>query len=324
MFSEILWRYQRVDKRMTIFAFWLLGFLKLVSDVLRRQNVLDVKRFYAANKLRVSDNMQKELANDQINIGLIVVSSNKDFELLPFSLPAAVRALGNLYSGTTRIITPQSDIATCANLIRHSCIEGVQIISEEKLIEKKYRAALKSKFKGRYGWALQQFLKVSAVTQSEFEHNLIIDADTILIQPRKWIDAIGRQAIFPSWEYNPSYYKLLHEMGISDTNPEYTFVSHHMCMKKEHLVNAIRTAGFDDMEHLLEFVVENANDEESPFCIEYELYAQYLFNFQKNNIFLEKWANRGVSRKVILESSLDDLLVRYSKYASISAHDYLT
>lgn len=308
---------------MSVFSYLGLKILKVISDFLGRPNSLDVKRFYQANRLSCTTIAINTTLMQSANFELIVVSSKKDFELLPLTIPAGIRSLGNLYSGETTIVTPKVDVEECETVIQDLRDCGVRVISEETLIGKEEREALKIRFRNRYGWALQQFLKVAAILKSEHKYQLILDADTILVHQRKWIDSLGRQILFPSWEYNHSYYKLLEEMGIGKANPQFTFVTHHMCMQKDVLVEGLYRSGFKNTKQLLEFVLSKLTFEESPFCIEYELYGQYLFNYRKNDFFLEKWANRNVNRREILGMSVEDVYSKYSGFASISAHDYL-
>ena len=86
---------------------------------------------------------------------------------------------------------------------------------------------------------------------------------------------------------------------------------------------AMAVIGVSNLEDLVDFVVENAEEGESTFCIEYELYAQYLFNFRPKSFFLDKWSNLGIPRYKIRDLTYDEIFKRYSDYASISAHSYI-
>ena len=74
--------------------------------------------------------------------------------------------------------------------------------------------ALKLRFQSRYGWTLQQFLKISFVLESSLDAILIVDADTVLLEERSWISDSGRQILTPSDEFNISYYDFLSTIGI--------------------------------------------------------------------------------------------------------------
>jgi hypothetical protein len=66
-------------------------------------------------------------------------------------------------------------------------------------------------------------------------------------------------------------------------------------------------------------------DEVSPFCIDFEFYAQYMYNYHSNLVRLEKWSNVGVKRvDAPIERQLDEAVPKsVGRFASISLHAYL-
>jgi hypothetical protein len=76
-----------------------------------------------------------------------------------------------------------------------------------------------------------------------------------------------------------------------------------------------------------DLISSTKNDENSPFSIDYELYAQYLLSVHPEKVLIEKWSNLEASDKKFSESSVDySRRVSASavgKYASVSFHSYL-
>ncbi len=312
---------QRTEIKMSRFHLWFIRLLKRVSDILGRENHLDVFRFYLANSLESSILINEEISIDKKStVDLVIVSAAKDFDILSKSVVFGKKSLGDFYSGLTYIAVPESDLKSLPS----SCVNSdLVLLSEDEVISSDDRNKLRSKFGARYGWALQQFLKVQLVIQSKNQAALVLDSDTILLKPRKWFDSQGRQLLFPSWEFQKSYYELLNTLGVSSKVPKYTFISHHMLMQKKYLESAICETGASDISDLISLVVKNAASEKSAFCIEYELYGQFMQNFHRSALFTEKWGNLNVRRSELLKLSESEMQRLYNRYSSISAHDYL-
>jgi hypothetical protein len=163
------------------------------------------------------------------------------------------------------------------------------------------------------------------VLDSDLDGVFVVDADTILIDKRDWISEEGHQILTPSDEFNPSYYEFLSSVGISSMNPEFTFVSHHMLMQPWILREAFAAAGWSHPTDLLRSIISHKYlNEESPFSIDYEFYAQYLISAHPELVTLQKWSNLGVSRQTLLESQIQLITTKYSnQFSSISFHSYL-
>lgn len=321
--SRFLWRCQKFSKDIGIWSLLSIYILKKISILLGRDNRLDVSRFYTANKLPYTIIESKEDEISKEDISLAIVSSEKDFDLLPYTIPLAIDALGKSYSGETRLVVPNSQMETCMEKLSKLARSDIIILSEDLLIDEDHRIIIRNKFQNRYGWALQQFLKLTQVLQSLSRVTLVLDADTLLLHPRKWFDENSKQILFPSWEFNHPYYKLLSRHGIGKEFPEFTFVTHHMIMQKSIILESFSRLEVNSIQELIKLVIEEASSEESAFCIEYELYGQFLFNFQKESFYLEKWSNRSISRSEITQLSLEEIRERFRGFASVSAHGYL-
>ena len=323
--KRLLVHFQRIDVSINVLS---ATFLRLIIGVARRISnniVLDTNRFVSANRLRVkkweSDALYYRNPLEE-KISIAIVATEKDFELLTKCIYFAKKSLDDYYSGYTYVVVPRLQVNPCKLIIQMSQFNDVLVISEDEFINESEALKLKQKFGSRFGWALQQILKLGQVLSSNTPYTLIVDCDTLLLQKRNWISN-RKQILFPSWEYNQPYYDLLSRFGICELYPDYTFVTHHMLMKKEFLIEALSCMRVSSLADVVTFVINNSTDDPSPFCIEYELYGQYLYKFKSDYFFMEKWSNTSVLRKDITDCTNEEIELKYSKFASISAHSFL-
>ncbi len=321
MVKKVLWHFQKFDVKLGFIETISLYVLKLISNLLGRKNQLEVSRFVRANNISPA---KIEHSTDFKSVGIVIVSSSKDFELLKHTIPASIDSLGNFFNNNFKIVVPGREIDDCLKIISKIDNSHIEVMAEEDCIDSKYRNKIGLKFETRYGWALQQFLKVSQVIQHKGSTQLVLDADTILLKKREWFDKEGRQVLFPSWEYNKPYYSLLNRFGLGLVVPKFTFVTHHMIMQEKIMREAMFKIGASSLNELIGLVLENVSEGKSSFCMEYELYAQYLLNFREESYFLDKWSNLNVPRNEVQNLTSNEIRHRYQRYYSISAHDYIS
>jgi hypothetical protein len=258
-------------------------------------------------------------------IEILFVSTFKDFEILPDSLEYAFEATSKYSNTRITIITPDKYVDLLKDLLQKY---GVTIQAESIYLDEQTLHELSKVFQDRFGWVLQQLLKLKFVLHSESSGVLIIDSDTILIEPRDWLRNDGAQLLTPTWEYHRPYYIYLKSIGICDLEPEFTFVSHHMLMQPKILKELFAYVGWTEFQDLVEIVCSEQNlGEQSPFSLDYELYAQYLYKFHPDKVLLGKWSNKAVAlpsskvdRKVKIE---EEIKSSKNRFASLSFHSYL-
>jgi hypothetical protein len=212
--------------------------------------------------------------------------------------------------------------ATIVNEVEVVCSHkdfSIEVISEETLIPNYIFDKLKGAFSARAGWVYQQLLKIEYVSNSQSDGVLVCDADTLLIQPRMWLNSDKQQILTPTWEWHPSYYDFLSKFDLTDLKPLYTFVSHHMLMQPVFMIAARDLLQWRSIENAVDYLISSERNQDlSPFSIDYELYAQYLFKFHPEKITLSKWANLALTRN---EKNLQGNFS--GKYNSVSFHDHL-
>jgi hypothetical protein len=140
-------------------------------------------------------------------------------------------------------------------------------------------------------------LKVQAVMQSSSDACLIVDSDTILTRKRSWFNANGQQLLCPTIEFNPPYYSFLSKLKICEMEPNNSFISHHMIMQKEELGKALDFAGLSNLDIFIDYILENSDrNTQSPVCIEYELYAQFMVSQPQQMYWYGLWANVSIRK----------------------------
>lgn len=305
----------------TIFRM-LVRFSRFWYRIRGRRLAFDSKRFEDA--AWVAKFKENESGRHDKSIELVIVSTSKDFDILPDSLNYALRALRPYTIIGARVIVPSRDVAACKKLLM-DCKGQVEIVDESDLISLKHLEKLTDAFGIRNTWVLQQLLKVQGVLTSKSDAVLILDSDTVLLRPRPWFSSAGHQILMPSMEYNKSYYQFLEKLHISELVPKYSFISHHMLMQPKILSNLLDSLDLLKIDDFITYICENANTKvQSPICIEYELYGQHLFKTEPKGYFLERWSNISISRRhssKILKSKLAKVALR-AFYSSVSFHSW--
>jgi hypothetical protein len=259
------------------------------------------------------------------NIEVLFVSTAKDFHVLRSAVKFAIKATSQYNLVEFVVLVPDHEAELCNSLFVDLDV-SVTVIKESFFVSEEIRENIKDRYGTRTGWVLQQVLKNLYVLSSKAPGVLIVDSDTLLLEKRNWLSASGKQILLPTWEYHFPYYRFLHSRQISERWPKFTFVSHHMMMQPSILTEAFNAAGWSSLEDLIETLVAIQKDgEESPFCIEYELYGQYILKKYPHLVVLEKWSNTSFARasgtELQLEQEVLDLFG--DRFASVSLHSYL-
>jgi hypothetical protein len=271
--------------------------IKLVAKFKSSQIEIDFNRFMHSQWIRPHQTSRKGALLDShgMKIDLVFVVTRKDFDVLRFSLPKAFRSIPANLRGEVRLIVPTQDVEECMTLFKDKAIP-LRVSDEEHLIEESARQVLKDKFGSRYTWVLQQILKVAAVTDSKSKATLIVDADTVLLRRKNWFNKYGQQILMPSDEYNSDYYSFLSQFGICTNPPKYTFIAHHMLIQRQFLIEAFKELGISTIRELIDLLDRTTQvHSQSPVCVDYELYGQFMFNRYSKQIVLSRWSNIGIS-----------------------------
>lgn len=303
----------------------LLGIYNAFRSALKKTPVLPSQQFYSANfdKFEIRDSGQAS------PFEVVYVATAKDFDVLGIS----IKNLLWLYKSTEipriRVIVPGRDVESCRLLInnlRHlRSGYNLEVIDENECLDVEVFNLIREKIPHRFGWVLQQFLKLQAVIESQEENVLILDADTILLQKRNFVDQRGLQLLLPSDEHNQDYYNNLADLFGLQSTPHYSFVSHHMLIQQKILIEVVQASKCSGInEFVRKVLTESELTSDSPFSVDYELYSQYLMQNHQDKVQLNRWGNLSLKRSVKISKMLDSPCIHLFGffYSSISLHSW--
>jgi hypothetical protein len=259
----------------------------------------------------------------KLTLDVVFVATEKDFLILQFAIQHAMRVTSSFQSRNVFIVVPDESIEVAIELIRGK--DCISVIPESEVVSREILDLLRVSFGARANWIYQQLLKVEFIRNSTNPYCLVIDADTILLNSRQWIDANKRTGLTPTDEANSEYHQFLYSIGVLTESPTVSFVPHHMFYDVERFKRLVESIGFTNPASMLSVIDKHVDKTSaSPISIDYELYGQWMLTENRPHVNLIKWSNLGISRsraKMILSSRL---LTRFIAifYNSISFHDY--
>ncbi|MCW5718462.1 MAG: hypothetical protein KIS68_11590 [Bauldia sp.] len=123
----------------------------------------------------------------------------------------APNILRHIEAGAYTVVVPDDDLP----LFRSLTPPGIEVVPESHhvgAIAPLLRAAIPAGSGGRFGWYLQQFIKLGAVIQAPCETVLIWDADAIPLRPLRFLDAAGRLLYYTSHERHDPYFDAIERL----------------------------------------------------------------------------------------------------------------
>jgi hypothetical protein len=259
---------------------------------------------------------------------LLVVCGSQDTPILPLCIKSALQFSVNPVS-KIMIVMCESDVELTQkqfleiNMFRNI---PISIVSENDFIPLDIRFQLKQKFEERYGWILQQVIKVNYVSQSQAKAVFVMDADTVLLQPLAGIDVNGNQHLSYSSEMQGSYREFLKQIRVPIRRPFFSTVTHHMIIQPAIMRELLMNSGMQDLDKLIEKLIRfNSKSAVSPISIDYEMYGQYLRSQYPNKINYSRFSNLSTRRSPEAFQEAEDIISgnKISNFRSFSFHGYL-
>lgn len=303
----------------------------LDQNLFRRQSwdSQEIKHIVEVIKSSRESRVTQSSHNTSGKLTLIVVVAEKDLEILPLVIRFAKRGLSHLPLESIKVITPNVAKALHALESKKLTDSVVNVIDENQILPcSEIRAIFSVKFPGRENWCLQQFLKFYAVNNSYSKYAIVVDADTLLINKQPWVtkskgnDILG---LTPTFEYQKQYYEVLIGLGTIKKEPKFSFVPHHMFYEVEIVKSIISALEFDSPIVFAKKVESLSNETtHAPFCIDYELYAQYLMEKDIQRLRFLKWSNLPINRSFFLKYLNRDWIISLLSilFNSISLHSW--
>jgi hypothetical protein len=283
------------------------------------------RRFVYSNRLPephfLSDGVYPE-------IELMICAVEKDFPQLELCIGQAIKHSTNPISAVS-VIVPSHQVNSCKswlNKITAHLNVQLQVLNEDSLISDKSRTQLRTSLGEAYGWGLQQFLTVAFVLQSRSPGVLAVNADTLVLQRRAWLLSNGSQELLVSSEYHRPYYEVLRKINPDLSEIVFTFICHQMLFQPNLLRQFLLRVGINDVEQFINKTLSSADCSlRSPFCIEFEFYAQSMYRYRGNQIQLIRFGNIPYELSNDARESVNQVadLEKKCEFNSISKHSWL-
>ena len=282
----------------------------------------DFTRFVRVNQLPSS--LVPE-TSELPSIEMLLIVARKDFTSLPIAISKAVKNSRNPISAI-RIVTSHDAIVECGKVIKNLEMKlPIYVDDEDEIFPLAIRNEMKELFGRKYGWGLQQFLTVECVLRSSASGVLALNADTMILRPQVWLNGNFVQVLFQSSELHLPYFRVLESVFPNLITQKLSHVTHHMLFHPDLLREILRMNGISDSGELFQRLkIVFAREEESPFCIEFEPYAQGMRACFPDRIALRRFSNIPVSINPIGAGVLSvvNSFEEKSRYNSISLHSW--
>lgn len=286
------------------------------------RNYMFVKSYFRDYKYARIRN-EKLVDENPPNIELLICSTQKDFQLLNLVINNALNYSNNPIIKIT-ILVPGEQINSCINVLDDFSVK-IEVVDENKYLTISLKEMVRNFLPEKYGWVVQQLLIINFTLHSNSHGVLQIDSDTILTSAVTWLDNHGNQIIYPTSSYYAQYSSVLNQLDRRLCNNKLAFVSHHMLFQPSLLKKMFVKLNLSDTEELFNRVVKICDlKDQSPFCLEYELYGQSLLYFFKSKVLFSNFANYSYSLNSRL--NYDEIIKWLDKngrnYKSVSFHSY--
>nr|WP_199731632.1 DUF6492 family protein [Cohnella endophytica] len=248
-----------------------------------------------------------------IRIDVVIPAIDKDLDTLPYVIDSVrkyvAHPIGRIY-----VVAPDS------NRIKDVCMrKDCTFIHEARVLPiRKHHIVYHSKRWERSGWLYQQLLKLGSSSFVGQRYYLVMDADTILIRPHRFL-ANGKQTFYcRSWsqpEYFVTYRKL---MGKRAARPR-SFVTHYMMFDKTKLKTLKDNIENRHGKIWYKAIIGSINRTKQFGFSEYETYGNYVYSGGSNQVLLKSAQNKSLSNSPakLSESNIKKLA---QKYRSLSFH----
>jgi Family of unknown function (DUF6492) len=202
-------------------------------------------------------------------IDVVIPVGPRDIEMLEHTLEGVNRNLAGPI-GSVSCVTPPD---VCVELSKR--YPDITVVDERDICGPEMTDRLRHHFGMRAGWLIQQLLTLSTPEITDAEAALVIDADTVLLRPRRF--RAGRTTLLlTEREFHIPYYEALGRLWREPVAlPQFSCIAHHMCFLRDDVL-AMRGA----IEALwarpwFDAILECCDARESSTFSEYELYGQW-------------------------------------------------
>ena len=177
-------------------------------------------------------------------------------------------------------------------------VEGTYTIDETTFPFSKSNMKTRTLKCSRYGWYLQQLLKLYSgnVIPGILSNYLVIDCDTHFLNPTSFIDENGRLMYATGHENHIPYFVHMNKLhpSLKKVHPRSGIV-HHMIFNNDILNEMMKLveSHHNDIKPFWELFLDMVCPTNNSGASEYEIYFNYINIYHKNNIVIRElnWKN---------------------------------
>jgi hypothetical protein len=255
--------------------------------------------------------------NSLEKIDIVIPTISKDFVVLE-TLLASIKK---------HVLHPVNKfyiVSRDADEIKNFCIKNDCVLIDEISVLGYGKNTIEYKVGNldRSGWIFQQLLKLSGDKFVEMDNYLIVDSDTIFINPHVFID--NGKYVFPqSSEWHEPYFVAFKKIFGYPVKSKLSYISHMMIMNTSKLIEMKKEI---ETTHLLSWdkVYLSTIDTKKGSCVsDYDTYANWILCKYPELVINRPSYNKGFRREKF--NTLKNLEVKYNRYLNtISFHSYLS
>ena len=246
-------------------------------------------------------------------IDVLIPAITKDLKTLPYVIDA-VRKQVKHPIGSILIVAPKQ------KKIQKLCRQkGCRFVDENTVLPiTKKNIHYRSKKWERSGWLFQQLLKMSGDTLCTSKYFLVIDADTVLIQPH--VFRTGNKTLFfcRKWsqpEYFKTYRKLLGEKAAAPSS----FVTHYMLFERSKLQQLKKTIASKHHTSWYSAIIRKMDKSKQFAFSEFETYGNFLYSRNPSGLVLRRALNKSINMN-IAQMTQKQIKKQSRQYRSLSFH----
>ena len=172
----------------------------------------------------------------------------------------------------------------------------------------------------RAGWIFKQILQLHADQICEAEHILLLDSDTVLLQPQKF-EHEGRSLMLVSDEFHWPYFVTFQKMFGYLPPARFSLIAHHLLVNRHRLAEL--RAELEQRHHrpLHQVIVDHIDPNEGSTFAEYETYGQWMLQHHRDQVELEYWFNVALPRRRVWRHAWDARRCSQA-YRAVSYHHH--
>ncbi len=321
LWLRIKYRIRTYLKKNDNLKFFILSFYFFYEDIVSRLKANDsLLLIYSYIKLRLKKIIKYKFNSTprptDTMVDILIPTIGKDFPLLESYIKQIKENICEKI-GTIYIIAPTTE----KNLISFCERNNIKFVDEKSVLGYG-KDAINYTFNGinRSGWLFQQLLKLSGDKFIQNKKYIIIDSDTLLLNPHHFLEN-GKYVFFENSEWNEPYFKSFQNLFGYTAPHKLSLTSHMMIFDVDKL---------DEMKKEIETKHKMSWDKAYIKCCDfsapsgisdYDTYAQWMIRNHPNEVLLKPFYNRSMSRSNFENFPLLKEKIRKSA-TSLSFHSY--